>query len=224
MRRILLFFIALFICYNTNAQLFKSYNEGYYYNTSDQKISGLISSQPSKDCIYFKPNKDARSEKITIKDIKALVILTGRSKDSLNVLTEDNNENKRYFATFFTSTPYMRFYNKIVVANFGGTPTMSIRPASSNANGTTIAWTTSRSYSENVQIIMYRDGSTTYELTKKNYIDVLSKAFADDPDFVQKLQHKKIKFNNPYQIFEEYKHARIKNQNIPVTIKLDSAG
>jgi hypothetical protein len=71
---------------------------------------------------------------------------------------------------------------------------------------------------------MYKDGNTTYELTRGNYIDVLSKAFADVPEFVKRVRHREFKFRELSQIFEQYRHARSKHNDEPITIKLDSAG
>ena len=51
---------------------------------------------------------------------------------------------------------------------------------------------------------MYQEGNTTYELTKSNYIDVLSKAFADVPDLVKDIQNKKYKFKQLGDIFYKY--------------------
>jgi Ran GTPase-activating protein (RanGAP) involved in mRNA processing and transport len=54
-------------------------------------------------------------------------------------------------------------------------------------------------------IPLYLDGNTTREVTKANYIDVLSKALADDVALVQKIQNKGFKFKELDDIVDEYK-------------------
>ncbi|HVW13331.1 MAG TPA: hypothetical protein VHB54_05910 [Mucilaginibacter sp.] len=193
--------------------MFKTYKPGWYYDNSGQKISGLIDFIPYRDRIYFKKDRNASSEKISIKDIKAVVIphedINGSQvPDSLTVLTEDNKEDKKYFAKFFCTSPTNRFYYKFRVYSSGGTPNMTSITRSTAANPTptsTITWRNSPSYSGTMQLIMYQDGDSTFELTKKNYVDVLSKAFADVPDLVLKIQDKEFKFKNVNQIFQQYK-------------------
>ncbi|HTE02186.1 MAG TPA: hypothetical protein VK668_23015 [Mucilaginibacter sp.] len=208
MRIILLFFIALFICYSTNAQSSKDYREGYYYNLSKQKITGLVIYDPSGDYIRFKPNNDAKAEKIKIKEITAVGTSMRVGIDSLTVLTEDNKENKKYFAHFILATPTTRLYYKYITyrTNSGG-PNMIIVPANTNANGTTIKWTNSNTYysSESYKFTMYQEGDTTYKLTKSNYIEVLSKAFADVPDLVKRIQNKEFSFKKITNLFYEYR-------------------
>jgi hypothetical protein len=208
MRGILLFFIALFICYSANAQSSKDYRDGYYYSLSNQKITGLIIFEPSWDYIRFKPNSDANAEKIKIKDISAVGTSMRVGIDSLTVLTEDNKENKRYFAHFILATPTTRLYYKyITYGGGGGGPNMTIRPANMNANGTTIGWSNSNAsnYAGLSKFVMYQNGNTTYKLTKSNYIEILSKAFADVPDLVKRLQNEDFKFKQLDEIIREYK-------------------
>lgn len=211
MRKTILIFIALFISCATQAQIFKTYKEGYYYNTSGQKVTGVISFLPYKDHIFFKPDKDGSSEKIHIEDITAVVI-SRPMHDSLTVMTEENKENKKYFAKFLFASHTTKFYHKFRAYSSGGTPTMGLQAVpnmgstgSQPAFHNNIVWSTSPSYSGTMQIAMYQEGNTTYEITKNNFIEVLSKAFADAPDLVQRIQNKEFKFKNLDNIFVEYK-------------------
>ena len=131
--------------------------------------------------------------------------LTGN--DSLTVLTENNKENERYFAKFFFVTPTTRFYNRYIGTSGGGIPSMtslSVPNSTNNGSHNITRWSTSARYFGTEQITMYQDGNTTYRLTKSNFIEVLSKAFADVPDLVQQIQNKKFKFKQLGDIFYQY--------------------
>jgi len=209
MRKSFLLLICLFFCISSKAQ-FRSYHAGSYYTTSGQKISGLIDFRASRDRIFFKADKGASSEKILIAEIKA-VVLTEPDIDSVTVVTENNKENKRYFAKFITETKAMRFYYKFRQFNTGGVPEMTTRPSPNpNAGGSQpsfinqIHWSNSPNYSGVMTIVMYQDGETTYELTKKNYVEILSKAFADIPDLMREIQSKEFKFKNVNNMLTGY--------------------
>lgn len=210
MRRILTIIIVLLISFQSKAQSSNDYHEGYYYDLSKQKVVGLVNFDPSSDYIRFKSNNKAKGEKIKITDISAIGTSMGNGADSLIVLTEDNKENNRYFANFILATSTTRLYykyNKPGIVVSGGGPTMTIGPANTHANGTTIGWTYSNSsyYSGLNKFVMYQDGNTTYKLTKRNYIEILSKAFADAPDLVKSIQNKDYKFKQLDDIITEYK-------------------
>jgi len=220
MRIILLFSIIFSISWHANAQIFKAYNEGYYYDNAGQKISGLINFEPYKDQIRFKTDKDADSKKIDIQDIRSIVMLSPY-KDSLTVMTQDGKENKKYFARYRFETPTMRFYDKFILYNVGGSQlTTRYGPNGSSSTG----WKMSPMYSNTANMVMYLEGGTTYQLTQKNYIEVLSKACADVPEFVQQLQKKRFRSLSFSEMFDEYRRERIKLQNTPATINLDSGG
>jgi hypothetical protein len=202
MRKTLLLILILFINTITRAQGFVP---AHYYDLIWKKISGLIRFDASDDRILFKSDQNSKPEKVSIKDISAVVIL---NSDSLVVMTRDNNPHKRYFAKPYTQTATMSFFYRYESASFGGAPqltTMSNVPsATSNAVHTVSRWSTSpvRSYSSTQ--IMYWDNNTTYELTKHNYIEVLTKAFADAPKLVKRLQSKEFKFYDVNKIFKAY--------------------
>jgi hypothetical protein len=213
MYKLCLTMFCLFLCISSKAQIFKNYHDGSYYTLAGQKVSGLISVLIYKDRIFFKAGKDASAEKIMISDIKAIVI-SYPGVDSLTVLTEDNKDDNKYFAKFLFATPTTSFYYKFREHNTGGGPTMTIGGAANSSTGSqpafhnTYTWSNSPGYSGTIKIPMYLDGNSTHELTKKNYIDVLSKAFADVPGLVQKIQNKEFKFKQLDEIFDAYKQER----------------
>ena len=207
MRRFLIFLVVLLFAASAKAQ---PYVKGYYYNISGQKISGLIKFMPNWDYIHIKADQNASSDKVKIKDISSIVMMYGglTGTDSLTVLTEDNKENKRYFAKFHFATPVTKFYSKFESVSSGGAPSMSTLsnvPSSTGGGSHSIThWSNSSVYYGTEQLTMYSDGNTTHELTKKNYIEVLSKAFADVPDVVQQIQSNKYKFKQLGDIIIQY--------------------
>jgi hypothetical protein len=189
--------VVIIILFSISAKA-QDYREAYYFNSSGQNISGLISMSPTDNRIRFKKNKDASSEKIKIEDIKS-VVLIGLINDSLTVLNEGKKDNKKYFSHFLLASPNTRFYIKYREYNNGGVPTMT------NTGLNTYRLTTSHSYYGTAEINMYEEGNTTYELSKSNYIEVLSKAFADVPELAQAIQNKEFKFKDLNKIFIQYK-------------------
>ena len=206
MHKAFLLLIGVLFCVPAKAQRANTYKDGYYYTNSGQKISGLISFNPYEDRIHFKSNESAKSEKIVITDIKTMII-SGPEADSLIVLSEDNKENKKYFAKFIVGTPTRRFYYKFHMHISGGGPTMTIGGAADNSSQgyhNTYTWSNPSGYSNTVKYLMYQDGDTTYELTKKNYIEILSNAFTDIPDFLHEVQSKGFKFKNVDGMLSRY--------------------
>jgi hypothetical protein len=197
MRKITL--LVLCCCGLISACSNKLFHNGYYFDNDGKKVSGLITFQPSGDNFYYKAAKDADKEKIKLENIKALVMVRLNENDSLTVLTEGGNVNKKYFAKTIAVTPTTHLYYKFKSISSGGGMTMTQNPApsfgppSSTSHITyNYGWRMSPSYDATQMIPMYQDGNTTYQLTKGNFIKVLSKAFADVPDLVQQLQNKKI--------------------------------
>lgn len=141
--------------------------------------------------LYFKQDENARPVKVDLDTVKAVVLPP--PADSLVVLTEDGKTDRRYFGQFLFATPATTFYKKFqLLRSGGGMPTGFVGE-------------TSRPHLEVKDVPMYKDGNTTQELTKKNYIDVLSMALADDAAIVQKIQSKQFNFQDLDAIFDEYK-------------------
>ena len=183
---------GLLLCTLAKAQ-YTFFPAGSYYTAAGQKVSGLIYVVPNKNHFLFKKDKDAHYEKINIDSIKAVVIPA--LSDSLVVLTEDNKDDKKYLGKFLFATPITTFYYKRRRDTYAGMPNAPLGGAVGRAPGRI----------ETTMTPMYLDGNTTHELDKKNYIDVLSKAFADVPDLVQKIQNKEYKFKELEDIFDAYK-------------------
>jgi|SRR5581483_2872726 len=223
MRRFLLTLMAFCICIVTNAQ--SNSQTGYYYNLSGQKISGIITFQPGENYIRIRTDENAKNEKVDIKEISSLVVnYGGMRSDSLIVLTKNNDEKNRYFAKSYFVTPAVNFYYRYKMLHSGGTDVTTIMRGSSTSNAltTTTRVTNMPVTSYQVESIMYQEGNTTYELTRGNYIEILSKAFANDRKLVARIKNKEFGFKHLEQIFKQYRHD-IFNTGAE-TIELDSSG
>jgi hypothetical protein len=210
MYKFLLLIFSIALTLPAKAQIFKTYRPGHYYDNSGKKIIGLMDFNPYSYRFFFKPDANGSSEKIKIDQVSAVVARRG---DSLTVMTEDNKPNKKYFAKFWMATPTMRFYYKYKFIPGPG-PSMSIVTSpvsgargSSQSLSNTLTWQQSSSlYPSTKMIPMYQEGNTTFEITKSNFIEVLSKAFADVPDVVKRIQNKELKFKNLEETFSEYRN------------------
>jgi hypothetical protein len=193
MNKVLLLPLLLLLSIAAQAQD-KYFLPGTYYTPSGEKVTGLIYiGTPTAVHLFFKSDENAHFKKIAIADIKAVVIPL--RNDSLVVVTEDNKDDKKYLAEFWCATPVTTFYFKIREDFHPGNPDVALGGPVSKSPGSVLK----------KFIPMYLDGNTTREITKANYIDVLSKAFADDPALVQKIQNKGFKFKELDEIFDEYK-------------------
>jgi hypothetical protein len=210
MHKTLLLIFSIAFALSAKAQIFKTYRPGHYYDNNGKMITGLMDFNPCSDRFPFKPDANGSSEKIKIDQVSAVV---ARSGDSVTVMTEDNKPNKKYFAKFWMATPTMRFYYKYKFLP-GPAPSMSIVTSPvSGARGSspslknTLTWQQSYSpYPSTKLVPMYQEGNSTFELTKGNFIEVLSKAFADVPDVVKQIQNKELKFKNLEETFSEYRN------------------
>jgi hypothetical protein len=202
MHRFLLTLMAFCICVVTNAQ--SDSHPGYYYDISGQKISGIITFQPGENYIGIRTEGNAKFDKVDIKNISSVILnYGGTTTDSLPVLTIKNSEKHRYLAKPYFATPTVSFYYRTITLYRPTTGTGYMSPYQ-------------------VEMIMYKEGNTTYELTKGNYIDVLSKAFVNDPKLVAHIRNKEFDFKHLYEMFHEYHRDTFGKE--PETIKLDSSG
>ena len=208
MYKSLILFITVLLSIKVAAQS-NGFAPGYYYDSNNQKTVGFIQLNLTYDYLKFKKDSTANGEKIKIGDIKSVIMITGatRGNDSMVVLQEGNSKSNRYFGKLIVATPNTVLYNKFVDLSYGGTPTMSSYnvPNSRNTGSHMITrWSMSAVYAATRKVIMYQDGSTTRELTKKNYIEVLSKAFSDQPYLVQDIIAKRYKFDQVNDPIERY--------------------
>jgi hypothetical protein len=206
MRKIsFLLLAAVFFTLSAKAQLFKTFSPGYYVDTDGNKVSGVLSFNITDDKFLYKPEGGGSSQKVKIEDVR--VVVTSVPSDSLIVMTEDGKDNKRYFAHLLMATPTTKLYYKYKFMHWGPGPNMVITTGpqgTSGRLGNNLSFTPSASYPQTKQIPMYQDGNTTFELTKANFITVLSKAFADAPDLVQRIQNKELPFKKLDEIFDLY--------------------
>ena len=191
MKKVLLAPLLVLLAIAAQAQQFLP---GTYYTLSGEKVTGLIYiGRPDAVHLFFKSDENAHFKKIAIADLKAVVIPL--RNDSLVTVTEDNKDDKKFLAEFWCATPVTTFYHKIHERFIPGNPDVPLGAPVSKSSGMV-----------NTNLIpMYLDGNTTREITKANYIDVLSKAFADDAALVRKIQNKEFKFKELDEIFDEYK-------------------
>jgi hypothetical protein len=204
MHKITIVIFSLLFWSSAGAQPKSSYRLGYYYNTSGQKISGLISFEVNENYIHFKTDKGSHSEKIKIDSIKSLVI-SNFKPDSLTVLTEDNKEGKEYFAKLLLASAASNLYYKYYETGGSSFATVSYIPSPNSPNSTQTRVSYSNSPGHSGVSIMYQDGNTTHELTKKNYVEVLAKVFADDPELLKEIQSKDAKFKNVHDMLNNYR-------------------
>lgn len=205
-------FSLLMLCYvSANCQAFKHFKKGYYFLESGQKVEGYIIPQPFMKEIIYRSDKGSKTERIKISKLKA-VVTTEDNYDSLTVLSDDKGE--KYLAKFLFASPITKFYYKYVRIVQTGAPVMSMGVASNpGARGTapsftnTMSWKSS-TYTGTLPVLMYLEGSLTFEITKKNYTDVLIKALADSPKHVSQLKNKEVKYKNVEEFLESYSSAK----------------
>lgn len=218
MRRILLLIAVVFVNSMASGQTFVA---AHYYDGAGKKKSGLIHFYIGQYYIVFRTDQDSKPENVNISDITAVVI---PGQDSVAVVTADNNPHKKYFAKTFFSTPTTHFYFKhsMYGGGSGGAPhmtTLSNVPSStSNSLHSVNIWSTSNNFSNSQDLLMYSDNNTTYEVNRRNYIDVFSKAFAEQPDLVKRIQNKEFKFRNIFELIDAYRrpvrHVRTDNADL----------
>ena len=88
--------------------------------------------------------------------------------------------------------------------------TMTAMSARTGASATTIRWSrgNSGSFAGEVAHPMYEEGGSTYEITRGNFIQILSEAFTDQPQLAQDIKDKKYKYRSVIWLLDEYRMAR----------------
>jgi len=216
MRKILLLIAVVSANSIASGQTFVA---AHYYDGTGKKKSGLIHFYIGDNHILFRTDQDSKPENINISDITAVVI---PGQDSVAVVTADNNPRKKYFAKTFFSTPTTHFYYKHTMGGYGGAPQMTtlsnVPSSTSNSVHSVNMWSTSSNVSYSEDLLMYSDNNTTYEVNRRNYIDVFSKAFADQPELVKRIQKKEFKFRKIYELIDAYRrpvrHVRTDNADL----------
>lgn len=204
----------------------RSFHPGCYYDTSGNKYTGLIRfRRPFGEVLYkkidFKTNDSAKQQKINVAAIKSVIIQRDSRQDTVLKLFQTDTSTyvfDPYFGQLVLTTPNTKIYSReVFVQNngggmmFGGTPGYNIStPHGSVHIAGTPATMVPGTYGEDTyteyMYIFY--GEWTDVIDRINYKKVLTKAFADDPDLVKRIQSKELKFRNIGQIIEEYQYFK----------------
>lgn len=211
---LLLLLIVCAIAFKTKAQ----FDKGSYTTTSGEKLEGLIFCDYSEDHIFYKPDDKAKRVMVKIDDLKSFTITVQHRKaddtiDTLYVEADgDTKDHKKYFGKVVLTSPTIKIYYEFKANNSGGatfsnafTQTMNTTTGALE-NKATGKWTNSGNGAMYRTVPMYQEkgDDMTYPLTSKNYIDILSKAVADDTDLAEQIQAKQYKFKDLDKIFEQY--------------------
>jgi hypothetical protein len=184
----------------------------YYINASGQKIEGVISLNYANDFIYYKPTKETRKDtKVLISDIKMVVVNQHTKKesyvDTLCVVADGTSKDqKKYFGKLALASPGMHIYYKS--KDIPQLPTYTIRyttAAAMQAQNGVGQWEMGQGGEKLTPMYQENGGNVTYELTNKNFIEILSKAVADYPDLAEQIQNKTYKFKEIGKIFTQYR-------------------
>ena len=205
----------------------RSFHPGCYYDTSGNKYTGLIHfGRPFGDPLYkridFKTNDSAKKQKINVAAIKSVIIQHESQQDTILTLFQTDTStfvSEPYFGQLVLTTPNTKIYSRQVVITqnsgggmmIGGTPGYNLStPHGSVYIAGTPATMAMGVYGEDTyteyMYIFY--GILTDVIDKGNYKKVLTKAFADDPDLVKRIQSKELKFGDIYQIIEAYSYFK----------------
>ncbi|WP_421939102.1 hypothetical protein [Pedobacter sp.] len=211
MKRFSLLLVCCFTCLFTHAQLFTTpFFKGAYYDLQGIKHTGLVYFTPLSATLRFKEKEEDKVQKIDISLLKAIVV--SGSKDSLVVLSYEGKAEKRYLGKLIATSPGRKFFCKYEPVG-GGSPMMSIgATANPGARGSspsfsnTYTWS-SRNYYGLKTVYMYEEGSTTYELKRGNYVEILSRDLSDKPELVKQIVSKKLRYGDLGKIFSAYNTA-----------------
>jgi hypothetical protein len=226
--------IFLFICLfkvESKAQHIRKYQAGCYYDTAGIKHTGLIDfgvgvAVSTYNKLNFKTNDSASNQKIPISVIKSVIIQGASRRDTIFVYTEMDTtrfERTQYFGQLCISTPNMRIYSRQLLKsqNNGawsmGTPGYNMKTPGGTVHIAGAPSTYFGSYGSSeysVTQYMYEiDGSLTVPIYRSNYKEVLSKAFADDPELVAKIKNKSLKFGDIEEIMSLYQDHKNRTTN-----------
>lgn len=209
MRKSIILLFLVFMGIGASAQSIKDFRYGHYYTLENKKVDGFLYCPPTLNSVIFK--QDNETEQITIGLDKIRAIVLANSKDSLIVKTEGGKEKRKYLATLVASTPTRNFFCKYRVYSTIGSQSMSMSAAPTmyesggrGLYGNAGSFSSTSGVTSVEETYFYEDGNSTYQLTKKNYIDVLSKSFADNPVLIKQFQSNYLGFNDLGLIFKKY--------------------
>ena len=220
---VLVLLVTCLCSVKSKAQLPKNYQQGCYYDTSGVKHIGLIDFNVSfgnfYDKINFKKDDSAKNQKVPVAAIKSVLI--DSEPDTIHVYTEWDTatyERTQYFGQLCTSTPSTRIYSRVhlkykangVDVYSVGSPGIHMKSpvGAVNIAGTPSTTTHYGPYgtttNAEIQYLYEIDGGLTLPLYRSNYKEVLTKAFADDPELVAKIKNKTLKFPDLKEMIEQY--------------------
>ncbi|WP_443938781.1 hypothetical protein [Pedobacter sp. MW01-1-1] len=203
MRCTLVLSLLLLFVLNAKSQSNKRFISGHYYNIKGEKVTGLIFLLPPANNIYFRKDEKAKKNKVNIDSISSVVT----DNDSLVVRTFDNKEGRKRFCRLVATSPVRKIYVYYVVQNNRGASFMKV---TGSGTATNLGWSNSAySYSKFLACYAYQDGNTTYELKRSNYIKILTDAFTDFPELVERIKTKDIKYNEIGKAFILYENHRV---------------
>lgn len=229
--------IVILVCLccsmQVNAQIhFRSYHPGHYYDKQGKRFNGFIDfgkdffGEPK---INFKPDSlKAPNQKIDVLNLQSIVVQTesdgpasstddsGKKPDSLAkpkmvmdsfiVVQEtinDSNELTTRLVLYILSSVNSEIYSRQEQRSTGGFGMMmgSMGP---------LAIVGSIGINYGVTVYLCNLDGTVVQLRRSNYRDILSKAFSDDPDLVQKIQTKEIRYGDLDEMINLYKRFKTK--------------
>lgn len=224
MKTIFLSLFVLLFAITANAQFPGSkFLPAYYYDINGQKVEGLIRSGTGKDpvkgegFITFKEDEKAEKQNLSASMIHGFVIGT----DSFTVAHAPKegpwSRNELDFVLVMVNSP-LKLY---AVNADGGGGGGGLRPGISTGfgigggmggfGGLGLSLGTGALRGGGGGGITYYYGSDTSamtELTKKNFIDIMSEVMADQPDAVAKIKSKEYKIGDMEKLVTYYNSLR----------------
>ena len=209
MLKLNLLIVLVIFSITVQAQEARDFKYGHYYTTNGQKLDGFLYVPSSLNSIVYRRDNETEKQIIALDKIQSVVLSGGR--DSLVVKTENNKLNKLYLGSLAALTPTIKFFRKFNISTTAGSGSVSMSAAPTmHASGGRPIFSNTNSFSNSGgktsidETFMYEEGNTTYELTKKNYIDILSKAFSDNQVLSKQFQSKYLGFDDLAMIFQKY--------------------
>jgi len=222
-RSAVLLLSLLSCCFTLHAQVhFRTYNPGRYYDRNGVKHTGFIDFGNNfwgTVKINFREGTDtAANQKIDIADIRSLVVMhqpdTAYAPGTINiakqmvvdsfVVVQENNENSfdpkatdTRLCKFVTDAVNAKIYSRNVKKSAGGFG-MGI----GSIGAVSMSMGVSMSYTDTLYLCEAE--GKTLQLRRSNYKELLARAFADDPDLVQKIQTKQLRFGELNEIIRRY--------------------
>jgi len=174
-----------------------SYEQGYYYSVSGEKVSGLIrwqcsgySRETGANYILFKPATGEKKIRLTTKEVKAFII----GKDSF-AITESIVRSGM--------TQYDKDFSRVVVT---GALTLYSHCQETHAGGGSYGMT-----STGIECFYFiRKEGVLYRLKRKDFKDNISFLFGDDKILMNEINNGVLSFDNLEQIVAEYNERKAK--------------